>query len=769
MESHTGSSLGSFLRGARVAAWDRDLVDRETALRLPPTVAGAQDPEGGQEGEVAGSTVLRELDGREVSRLRAVGGRWQSSGQDPASRYQALPVDPKLSYESEAGTRRGRFVQIRSGRPEHPEDLEAMPLAGAASSGSGRIAFIARRVLVGHVLPSAAVAEERMRKLVALPVLSSDALSSVAYGPEAMLAVLVLAGSARLKLSLPIAAAILALMVAVGLGYRQVIRAYPQGGGSYKVASENLGSLAGLLAGAGLILDYILTVTVSIAAGVAAVTSAVPSLANATVPIGVAVIAILVAGNLRGVRAAGSVFAGPTYLFVIAIALIVVVGLVKAAGHGFAATPPPPVHATEGLGILLLLRAFSSGATAMTGIEAISNSVPVFQSPTAVNAERTLSVMVILLISLFAGTVLLSHLDGVVPGGGQTVLSQLAHQSVGNGVLYVYVQAATALVLLLAANTAFNGFPRLLFFMACDSYVPRTFLRMGDRLAFSHGIIALAIVAAAVFAGFGGRTDALIPLYAVGVFLAFTLAQSGMVMHWRSHRERHWRKAALTNAVGATLSGVVLVVTAITKFAHGAWLVVVLIPLIVWACRKIHTHYERTHEALIASGGPQDGSARAAAALATKSLPPPDGRGPERATNPGDVSNLVVVPIAAIDASSLHALAYAASLAQPVLAVHISGDEDEAARFHRYWQAWGDHLPLEVIVSPYRSTVAPLANYIEALHYQQPEVTLTVVVPEIVFAKRWQRALHRHIGPHLRRALRPHAGIAITSVPFHLP
>lgn len=346
--------------------------------------------------------------------------------------------------------------------------------------------------------------------------------------------ILVLAGSARLKLSLPIAAAILALMVAVGLGYRQVIRAYPQGGGSYKVASENLGSLAGLLAGAGLILDYILTVTVSIAAGVAAVTSAVPSLASATVPIGVAVIAILVAGNLRGVRAAGSVFAGPTYLFVIAIALIVVVGLVK--------------------------------------------------------------------------------------------------------------------------------------------------------------------------------------------------------------------------------------------FAHGAWLVVVLIPLIVWACRKIHAHYERTHEALIAfRGGPHDGSARAAAALAMKSPPPPDGHGPERATNPGDVSNLVVVPIAAIDASSLHALAYAASLAQPVLAVHISGDEDEAARFHRYWQAWGDHLPLEVIVSPYRSTVAPLANYIEALHYQQPEVTLTVVVPEIVFAKRWQRALHRHIGPHLRRALRPHSGIAITSVPFHLP
>ena len=725
--------------------------------------------EGGREAEVAGSAVLPVLDGPELSGLRAAGIRWQDSAESRAPAERALPVDPRLSYESEPGARRGRFVQIRSGRPEHSEDLEAIPLAGAIPSGSGRFGFVARRVLLGPALRSAAVAEERMRKLVALPVLSSDALSSVAYGPEAMLAVLVLAGSAELKVSLPIAAAIIVLMMAVGLGYRQVIRAYPQGGGSYKVASENLGSLAGLLAGAGLILDYILTVTVSIAAGVAAVTSAMPSLASATVPIGIAVIAILVAGNLRGVRTAGSVFAGPTYLFVVAIALIVILGLIKAAGHGFAATPPPALHATEGLGVLLVVRAFSSGATAMTGIEAISNSVPVFKAPGAVNAQRTLSVMIGLLISMFAGIVVLAHLDGVIPGGGQTVLSQLAHESVGSGVLYVYVQAATALVLLLAANTAFNGFPRLLFFMACDSYVPRTFLPMGDRLAFSHGIIALAVVAAAVFAGFGGKVDALIPLYAVGVFLAFTLAQSGMVVHWRRHRERHWRKAALTNAVGAVLSAVVLAVTAITKFAHGAWLVVLLIPLIVWTCRKIHAHYKQTHEALIPSADDPDRvSATAQRSPDPQPHPAPRDNGPEHQSNPRKISNLVLVPVSAIDGSSLHALAYAASLAQPLLAVHISADEHEAARFHSYWQAWGDHLPLEVIVSPYRSTVAPLANYIEALHYQQPDVTLTVVVPELVFRKRWQRALHGRIGPHLRRALRPLPGIAITSIPFHL-
>jgi amino acid transporter len=705
------------------------------------------------------------LDAPELSGLRAAGTGWQDTAGSRAPRPRALPVDPRLSYESEPGARRGRFVQIRSGRPEHSEDLEAMPLAGSMPSGAGRLGFIARRALIGPVLRSAAVTEERMRKLLALPVLASDALSSVAYGPEAMLGVLLLAGSAQLKVSLPIAGAIIVLMIAVGLGYRQVIRAYPQGGGSYRVASENLGSLAGLLAGAGLILDYILTVTVSIAAGVAAVTSAMPSLAGATVPIGIAVIAILVAGNLRGVRAAGTAFAGPTYLFVIAIALIVIVGLIKAAGHGFAATPPAPIHATEGLGVLLILRAFSSGATAMTGIEAISNSVPVFQAPAAVNARRTLSLMVVLLISLFAGTVFLAHLDGVVPGGGQTVLSRLAHESVGGGVLYIFVQAATALVLLLAANTAFNGFPRLLYFMACDSYVPRTFLRMGDRLAFSHGIIALAVVAAAVFAGFGGKTESLIPLYAVGVFLAFTLAQSGMVAHWRRHRERHWRKAALTNAVGAVLSAVVLAVTTITKFVHGAWLVVLLIPLIVWACRKIHAHYEQTHQALIPSVRDGDGVIARRASDEERALPD---SGPEHDSNPGEITNLVLVAVAAMDASSLHALAYAASLAQPVLAVHVSADQAEADRFHGYWLAWGDHLPLEVIVSPYRSTVAPLANYIEALHYQQTEITLTVVVPEVVFGKRWQRALHGRIAPHLRRTLRPLHGIAITSVPYHL-
>src|SRR5918999_3655220 len=352
-----------------------------------------------------------------------------------------------------------------------------------------------RRALVGPPLRSTALAGEKLRKLMALPVLSADALSSVAYGPEAMIAVLVLAGSGGLALSLPVAAAIAFLMLATGVSYRQTIRAYPGGGGSYIVASDNLGRRAGLTAAAGLMTDYVLTVAVSVASGVAAVTSALPALRPGHVAIGLGVIAVLLAGNLRGVRQAGSLFAAPTYAFILAMALLVAVGLVEAANRGFATTPHPPLAATEGLGLLLVLRAFSSGSTAMTGIEAISNAVPVFKPKAWRNARTTLTAMVALLILLFAGTVVLAHLDGVVPAADQTVLSQLAHGSFGDGPLYAFTQAATAAVLMLAANTAFNDFPRVLSLMARDWQAPRAFLRMGDRLAYSNGIVILAVAA----------------------------------------------------------------------------------------------------------------------------------------------------------------------------------------------------------------------------------------------------------------------------------
>jgi Amino acid permease len=459
------------------------------------------------------------------------------------------------------------------------------------------------------------------------------------------------------------------------------------------------------------------------------------------------------------------VFAAPTYMFIVAIGLIVIVGLVKSGAHGFHAIPPPPHRATEAVGVLLILRAFSSGATAMTGIEVISNAVPVFRPPEAVNARRTLSVMIFLLVTMFIGVVLLAHLDGASPGS-ETILSQIAHQSVGDGALYGYVQVATTLVLLIAANSAVNGFPRLLYFMARDRYAPRAFLHMGDRLAFSVGIVVLAVPAAILYAAFGGQTNPLIPLFAVGVFVAFTLAQSAMVVYWRRHREPGWRRRLAINLLGAVLSGAVVLVAAVTKFAAGAWIVVVLIPLIVFASLRVHGHYCEAQEELIPTV--------ASRSTAPLRRPPPQvedeagQRDPEAQDVPSEVKHLVVVPVAALHLAALRALAYAASLRVPVLAVHVSPSEEEAKRFHHYWKVWGDHLPLEVVVSPYRAILAPLANYIEALHHQRPELTLTVIVPEVIPQRRWQQLLHNRTGPRLRRTLVRHEGIVITDIPFHL-
>jgi amino acid transporter len=714
---------------------------------------------------VTADAQLPALDDRAVAALREVGRQWASCMADREAWDQALPVDPDLRY-LEGEPAGGGFVRIRSATGQD-DDLEATPKGDERDSRVGRSQHVVRRVLIGPPLRSTALAEQRMSKRLALPVLSPDAISSVAYGPEAMMAILVLAGSSELKLSLPIGAVLVVLMVSVGLGYRQVIRAYPHGGGSYIVASDSLSPTWGLVAGAGLILDYILTVAVSVAAGVAAITSAIPSVSPATVPIGLAVIAVLVLGNLRGVRAAGALFAAPTYMFVSAIALVVIVGLVKSASHGFHVVAPVSHHATEALGLLLILRAFSSGATAMTGIEVISNAVSEFEPPEADNARSTLSVMVGLLVSMFIGVVVVAHFDGASPGS-QTVLSQIAHHSIGSGPLYAFVQIATTLVLLIAANSAINGFPQLLYFMARDSYVPRTFLRLGDRLAFTAGIVVLAVPAAILFAAFNGQTAPLIPLFAVGVFVAFTLAQSGMVAHWWNYREAGWRRALAINLAGAVLSGAVAIIAAATKFIAGAWIVVILIPLIVLACRRIHGAYQRARESLI-----PDPSEALVVPIAILAPPPPKAAATtpmgERQDAPTEVSHLVVVPIAALDLAALRALAYAASLSVPLLALHVSPSDEEAERFRGYWKAWGDHLPLEVVVSPYRATLAPLANYIEALHGQRPDLTLTVVVPELIPARRWQRLLHNRIAQRLRKMLIQYQGIIVTSVPFHLP
>ena len=724
---------------------------------------------GASDTAVTPSAALPGLDERELQALAEIGRSWDGCVPERPMWERALPVERHVEFEHPVLTGANRFVPVRSSHRDGADEIEATENAAETPSRGGRLSRTAKRVLIGPPLRSTALAQERMGRLLALPVLSPDALSSVAYGPEAMLAVLLLAGSTELKLSLPIGAALAVLMLSVGLGYRQVIKAYPHGGGSYIIASDSLGANWGLLAGAGLIVDYILTVAVSAASGVEAVTSAVPSLGSARVLIGLLVIAVLVAGNLRGVREAGAAFAAPTYLFVLAVFLVVIAGLVKAASHGFHPAAPAPHHAVEALGVLLVLRAFSSGATAMTGIEVISNAVPVFRPPEAKHATQTLSVMVGLLVAMFVGVVLVAHFDGAAPGAGQTLLSHIAHASVGGGVAYGFVQVATTSVLLVAANSAFNGFPRLLYFMARDSNVPRLFLRMGDRLAFSNGIVVLAVPAAVVFAGFGGKTAPLIPLFAIGVFVAFTLAQSGMVAHWLRHRERGWRSGLATNILGAVLSAAVVVIAAVTKFTEGAWVVVVLIPLIMFFCRRVHRHYMRAQDALAPHHATGEGGR-------TRRLPAPKrrsgGASPhavEAQASPAEIHSYSVTPVAVLDLAALRALAYAVSLGQPVLAVHVAPSEEEAARFRREWEAWGDHLPLEVVVSPYRAVVAPLANYIEALHRQRPELTLTLVVPELVVARPWQWILHNGIASRLRASLRPYEGIVMTTVPFHLP
>ena len=727
--------------------------------------------------------LLVALDERQLNVLRRVGREWGRACGNPEVWRRALPVDPSLGSYPDATdirpTRFGRFVPVRSG-PQPA--VEATSQAEVSASARGRFGYDLRRALFGPPLRSTAVARERMRKLVALPVLSADALSSVAYGPEAMLAILILGASGGLSYSLPVAATIAVLMLAVGVSYRQTIRAYPHGGGSYIVASDNLGRVPGLVAAAGLATDYILTVAVSVAAGIEAITSAIPSLGSDNVVVGVGVIVVLLAANLRGVRQAGALFAAPTYLFIFAMFALVAVGLIDAAGRGFHSTPRPPLTATEGVGVLLILRAFASGSTAMTGIEAISNAVPVFKPVEWRNARTTLTWMVGLLIALFAGTIAMVQLGGIVPNAHETVLSQLAHRSFDSSVMYPVTQAATAAILLLAANTAYNDFPRVLFLLARDFQAPRLFLRIGDRLAFTNGIVLLSLAAGAIYVGFGGKTSPLIPLYAVGVFLAFTLSQAGMVVHWWRLRDPHWRRSLALSATGGLLSAIVFITAGITKFTAGAWVALLAVGLFTLTAQRIRRHYELVAKAIalhphtievpkhriVPSG--RDAAARAETeTMERDAAEEARRRDAESEETPEEIHHLIVVPVASLDLASMRALAYAASLQQPVLALHVSPSEEEGERFRSYWRTWGDHLPLEVVVSPYRAIVAPMVNYIESLHRLSADLTLTVILPEIVVERRWQRILHNQTAPRLRRALRPLPKIVVTTVPFHLP
>jgi amino acid transporter len=726
--------------------------------------------------------MIPALDEGQLAAMRAVGREWDKVSAGLGVWREALPVDPALGGQAEEREfRPARFTRVVSvaGREGQVRPIETTSVSETPGTGLGRVGQALRRVVEGPPLDRSALAPERMRKLVALPVLSADALSSVAYGPQAMLAVLVLAGLPGLSYALPVGGAIVLLMLAVGVSFRQTIRAYPQGGGSYIVATEELGRIPGLMAAAGLLIDYVMTVAVSIASGVAAMTSAFQSLQPEAVWIGVAIIVVLLAGNLRGVGQAGSGFAVPTYAFIVAIGSLVIAGLVHSAARGFSPVPSHHLAIAESLSVLLVLRAFASGSTAMAGIEAISNAVPSFRPVEWRNARITLTWMVALLIGMFAGVLAISRLAGVVPEASQTMLSQLVHLSFGDGPMYVYIQAATAAVLLVAANTSYNEFRRVLFLMACDRQAPRSFLHIGDRLTFRNGIALLSVAAAAIYIGFAGNTQTLLPLYAVGVFLAFTLSQTGMTLHWRRHRDqRHWRRSMVFNATGAVLSCIVFVIEGVTKFTEGAWVAILLIGGIIAIALRTHRYYELAGQQLALR--PEDAEAPTTATGRIAPRKPPDERQGDRtraaeaigeagtAENPEEGNELTIVPLIAMDRAAMRTLAYAAALGQPAFGLHVSPTTEEADRFISYWQAWGDHLPLEVIISPHRAVVAPLVNYILTLHRQRPDLTMTVTVPEIVDEHWWHRILYEQIAPRLQRTLRTLPGVIVTSVPFRI-
>lgn len=649
-----------------------------------------------------------------------------------------------------------------------------------------------KRLLVGRALRTEQAAHERLTKKTALAVFSSDALSSTAYATEEILLVLAVAaaatGGSSFGYVVPVSVGIAVLLAIVATSYRQTIHAYPSGGGAYIVAKENLGTTPGLIAGASLLVDYVLTVSVSIAAGVAAITSAVQGtryawLSDHKVILCLIFIAFIATANLRGVRESGALFATPTYVFVVSFLFMIVFGLFHYFIYGGAAAIPAPeeLKTAEGyhlqpLTLFLLLGAFSNGCAALTGIEAISNGVQAFKKPEAKNAATTLIWMAILLTAMFLGTSVMAYLYHVHPKQSETVISQFARIMFTGplGWFYYVVQAATAAILVLAANTAFADFPRLSSLLARDRFLPRQFANRGDRLVFSNGIVILAIFSGVLVIAFGGDTSRLIPLYAVGVFLSFTLSQSGMVVHWLRERAKlyskptsngpvaavsdedihrsyfvtdevtapaNWKKSLAINAVGALATFVVLCVFIATKFIHGAWIVVVVIPLLVLLFRAIHKHYLMV-----------------AKQLSTEGLDP---------IRP--IKHTVIVPISGIHRGVVNALQYARSIASDrVQAVYVDFEEEATASLKDKWERWGAGIQLVVLPSPYRELTRPLLRHIHRLKRENSYDIITIVVPEFIPARWWQHFLHNQSSLLLKGSLLFKKNVIVTSVPYHL-
>jgi amino acid transporter len=540
----------------------------------------------------------------------------------------------------------------------------------------------------------------------------------------------------------PIALSITGLLVIVAISYQQTIHTYPSGGGSYIVARANLGTAPGLVAAAALLVDYVLTVSVSVAAGVAAITSAMPELATHKVALGVLCVAGIAMANIRGVRESGRIFAVPTYVFIASFGLLVLVGIYRLVTGTLPPATADTVAATEALTWFLVLRAFSSGCTAMTGTEAISNGIPAFRAPESRNAAITLGFMAIILGTLFVGITVLASALGVVPAESETVVSQIARRLFGTGALYYLIQASTALILVLAANTSFADFPRLASLLARDRFVPRQFASLGERLVFSNGILVLAGFAALLIVIFGGDTHALIPLYAVGVFISFTLSQAGMVRHWLVEHGPRWRARLVVNGVGALTTGVVTVVIAVTKFTHGAWIVVLVIPILVGSFLAMRRHYTEVAVGLSLEGF----------------------------EGPPEFQHTVLVLIGDVHRGVVRAIQYARTLAPTaaVRAVYVETDPAQTRRLEDKWARWGLGVPLVVLASPYRSLLRPLLDYVDQIQARGDDQMVTVVLPEFLPRRWWQHILHNQTALLVKGALLFRRNLVVADVPYLL-
>jgi amino acid transporter len=635
-------------------------------------------------------------------------------------------------------------------RYQGPGQLVAKPAANVALTPGERMLNRVRAVIFGRPLSNEEEIGERLSKKKAMAIFSSDAISSSAYATEEILRVLVLAGASALLLSVEVAIAIALLLAVVSLSYRQVCRAYPNGGGAYVVARTNLAPIFGLIAAAALLIDYVMTVAVSTASAIAQIQSVVPAVYNVRIEIAFVSISLITIANLRGLRESGNIFAVPTYLFIGLALAIVAIGAVRIVSGTAAAIPPEPSAVplgTNALGLLLLLKAFAGGSVALTGVEAIANGVPAFKPPESKNAANTMTAMAVLLGILFIGLTVFAVQFGLRPtlAGGPSVVALAARTAFGDGsVLFVTFAASTALILFLAANTSFNAFPRLAAILAEDGYMPRQFSFRGDRLAYSWGIVLLAAVAFALLAAFGGDTHSLIPLYSVGVFVCFTLSQIGMVRHWWDERSTGWRWRMVVNAGGAVLTAVVLIVVVSEKFVDGAYLVVILVPVLVLMMLFIKQQYTRSRQELAVA--------------------------PDLVVRPPHREQRVVVPIPGLTRAVVQAINVGRAISPDIRAVYISDDPASAARLRERFERQIPGVPLVVVDSPYRTLSGPLLAYLELLDSAWPpdkrEPITFVVGPVYVARSWWERILYNQASKRLRRILlgRPHT--VLVNVPY---